>query len=76
MLQWGGSSRWRHQANHPRCGDTKGLIADRRELLVTPHAAQNIGKRRHSASDARTTSPPGYAVSQGKRKLIEEVRGR
>ncbi len=55
--------------------DTKGFIADCRELIVTPHVAQNIGKRRRSAIDARTTSPPGYAVSQRKRKLIEEVWG-
>ena len=55
--------------------DTKAFIADCRELIVTPHIAQNIGKRRSSAIDARTTSPPGYEVSQRKRKLIEEVWG-
>ncbi len=55
--------------------DTKEFVADCRQLNVTPHVAQNIGKRRRSAIDARTTSPPGYAVSQRKRKLIEEVWG-
>lgn len=55
--------------------DTKDFVADCRQLNVTPHVAQNIGKRRSSAIDARTTSPPGYAISQRKRKLIEEVWG-
>lgn len=55
--------------------DTKDFVASCRQLNVTPHVAQNIGKRRRSAVDARTTSPPGYAVSQRKRKLIEEVWG-
>ena len=55
--------------------DTKDFVANCRHLNVTPHVAQNTGKRRRSAVDARTTSPPGYAVSQRKRKLIEEVWG-
>lgn len=55
--------------------DTKDFVANCRQLNVTPHVAQNVGKRRRSAVDARTTSPPGYAVSQRKRKLIEEVWG-
>lgn len=55
--------------------DTRDFVADCRHLNVTPHVAQNFGKRRRSAIDARTTSPPGYAVSQRKRKLIEEVWG-
>ena len=41
---------------------------------VTPHIAQNISGRR-SAVDARTTRHPGYAVSQQKRKRIEEPFG-
>ena len=55
--------------------DTKGFVAGCRALNVTPHVAQNITKHRGSAIDARTTSPPGYEVSQRKRKLIEEVWG-
>jgi transposase len=55
--------------------DTKDFVAECRRLNVTPHVAQNISPRRHSAIDARTTSPPGYAVSSRKRKLIEEVWG-
>lgn len=55
--------------------DTKDFVAQCRHMNVTPHVAQNIGRRRRSAIDARTTSPPGYAISQRKRKLIEEVWG-
>jgi len=32
-------------------------------------------KRRFSAIDRRTTRHPGYAVSQRKRKLVEQVFG-
>jgi hypothetical protein len=45
-----------------------------RALNVTPHIAQNISGRR-SAIDSRTTRHPGYAVSQRKRKRIEEPFG-
>jgi hypothetical protein len=37
---------------------------------VTPHVAQ---KARSSAIDGRTTRHDGYAVSQKKRKLVEEA---
>jgi transposase len=55
--------------------DTRAFVAACRERNVTPHVAQNVGKRRRSAIDARTTSHPGYAVSQRFRKRIEEVWG-
>ena len=42
---------------------------------MTPHIAKNISGRR-SAVDARTTWHAGYAVSQRKRKRIEEPFGR
>jgi hypothetical protein len=45
-----------------------------RALNVTPHIAQNTSGRR-SAIDARTTRHHGYAVSQQKRKRIEEPFG-
>ena len=45
-----------------------------RELNVTPHVAQNDSNRR-SAIDGRTTRHAGYAVSQRKRKRVEEVFG-
>jgi hypothetical protein len=50
------------------------FVADMRALNMTPHIAQNISGRR-SAVDARTTRHPGYAVSQQKRKRIEEPFG-
>jgi len=39
---------------------------------VTPHVAQKI---KGSAIDGRTTRHSGYAVSQRKRKLVEEAFG-
>jgi IS5 family transposase len=42
-----------------------------RALGVTPHVAQ----RGHSVIDARTTRHPGYAISQRKRKLVEQIFG-
>jgi len=54
--------------------DAAAFVADLRTLNVTPHIAQNITGRR-SAIDARTTRHPGYAVSQRKRKRIEEPFG-
>ncbi len=43
-------------------------------MSVTPHVAQNTTARR-SAIDGRTTRHPGYAVSQRKRKLVEQAFG-
>jgi transposase len=54
--------------------DTRAFVEQLRELEVTPHVAQNDAHRR-SAIDARTTRHPGYAVSQQKRKRIEEIFG-
>jgi hypothetical protein len=54
--------------------DAASFVADMRALNVTPHVAQNTSGRR-SAIDARTTRHPGYAVSQQKRKRIEEPFG-
>src|SRR6266481_2174106 len=54
--------------------DAAAFVADMRALNVTPHIAQNVSGRR-SAIDARTTRHPGYAVSQQKRKRIEESFG-
>ena len=52
--------------------DTRHFVATCREMCVTPHVAAKI---RHSAIDGRTTRHPAYAVSQRKRKLIEEAFG-
>ena len=54
--------------------DTAGFIQQMREMKVTPHVAQNDSGRR-SAVDARTTRHEGYAISQRKRKRVEEVFG-
>jgi transposase len=54
--------------------DTAGFVAGLRALGVTPHVAQNTTRRR-SAIDDRTTRHGGYAVSQQKRKLVEEIFG-
>jgi transposase len=55
--------------------DTKDFVRGCRERGVTPHVAQNINEYRGSAVDARTTRHPGYAVSQRKRKLVEQGFG-
>jgi len=52
--------------------DVSSFVAQVRALGVTPHVAQKI---KGSAIDARTTRHAGYAVSQRKRKLIEQVFG-
>ena len=55
--------------------DTVGFVAECRNMHVTPHVAQNDKRPGGSAIDARTTRHPGYAVSQKKRKRIEECFG-
>jgi len=55
--------------------DTRAWVADVRALGITPHVAQHVRPRGGSAIDHRTTRHPGYAVSQRKRKLIEQVFG-
>ncbi len=54
--------------------DYPEFVAELRHMTVTPHVAQNTTKRR-SAIDGRTTRHPGYAVSQRKRKRVEEAFG-
>jgi hypothetical protein len=55
--------------------DTSEFVEVMGVLKVTPHVAQNTGRRGGSAIDGRTTRHGGYDVSQRKRKLIEEVFG-
>lgn len=55
--------------------DTKQMVASLRAIGVTPHVAQNEHCNRSSAIDARTTRHEGYAVSQRKRKRVEEIFG-
>ena len=52
--------------------DAADFVADLRRMCVTPHVA---AKAKGSAIDGRTTRHAGYAVSQRKRKLVEEPFG-
>jgi len=52
--------------------DCADFVKALRQACVTPHVAQKI---RYSAIDGRTTRHPGYAVSQKRRKKIEEPFG-
>jgi transposase len=55
--------------------DTQGFVAECRHMNVTPQVAQNVNRPGGSAIDERTTRHEGYAVSQRKRKRIEECFG-
>jgi IS5 family transposase len=55
--------------------DSSEHVTSLRELKVTPHVAQNTGRRGGSAIDQRTTRHPGYTVSRTKRKRVEEISG-
>ena len=44
-------------------------------MRVTPHVAQNLGRRGGSSIDDRTTRHASYGISQKKRKRIEECFG-
>jgi len=52
--------------------DVPSFVEGVRELALTPHVAQKV---KGSAIDRRTTRHTGYAISQQKRKLIEQVFG-
>jgi transposase len=54
--------------------DTHAFVQDLRTLRVTPHVTQHTTNRA-SAIDGRTTRHSGYAVSQQKRKRVEEIFG-
>jgi len=51
--------------------DTRDFVGALRRMKVTPHVAQNT-THRSSAIDRRTTRHAGYAVSQQKRKRVEQ----
>jgi len=53
--------------------DQKAFVESAREAGLTPHVAQKI--ETHTAIDDRTTRHPGYAISQRRRKRVEEVFG-
>jgi Transposase domain (DUF772)/Transposase DDE domain len=54
--------------------DTRDLVRELRRINVTPHVAQNT-THRSSGIDGRTTRHTGYAVSQQKRKRVEQSFG-
>lgn len=51
--------------------DTREFVQALRDHQVTPH----IARKSTSIIDARTTRHPGYAISQQKRKRVEEIFG-
>ena len=55
--------------------DSADFVDACRDRKITPHVAQNQSERRSSAIDGRTVRHAGYAVSQLKRKLVEEIFG-
>jgi transposase len=55
--------------------DMRDFVAGCRQRGVTAHVAQNLTHQGGSAIDGRTTSSPGYAISQRLRKRIEEHFG-
>lgn len=56
--------------------DTHEVVRELRHMNATPHVAQNAAPGwRRSAIDRRTTRHPGYAISQRKRKLVEQCFG-
>lgn len=56
--------------------DTDAFVGGLRACHVTPHVSPNVhAYRPESAIDGRTTRHPGYAISQRKRKRVEEVFG-
>jgi transposase len=54
--------------------DRRTWVEAVRRMRITPHVAQYAGFG-GSAIDGRTTRHPGYAVSQRKRKLVEQAFG-
>jgi transposase len=56
--------------------DTRACVREMRAMGMTPHIAQYPETtRRGSAIDGRTTRHAGYAISQRKRKLVEQAFG-
>jgi transposase len=55
--------------------DTREFVAELRHMNVTPHVAQNTTRPGGSAINQRTTRHVGYAISQQRRKVVEEFFG-
>ena len=71
--QMGGKKRW--TLGGDKGFDTRDFVRQLRKIGVTPHVAQNSKRPGGSAIDQRTTRHAGYALSQRKRKRIEESFG-
>jgi transposase len=67
-----GRRRGRLSVGADRGYDTRDFVAGLRALRAVPHVAR---KKRGSAIDGRTTRHAGYAVSQRRRKTVEEPFG-
>ena len=55
--------------------DTREEVAELRRMGATPHVAPNTLRPGGSAIDHRTMRHSGYAISQRKRKLVEQAFG-
>jgi transposase len=55
--------------------DTREWVAAVRQMRITPHVAASVNRRGGSAIDGRTVRHAGYALSQRKRKLVEQAFG-
>jgi transposase len=55
--------------------DTREWVRIVRRMHITPHVAQHGNRLGGSAIDGRTVRHPGYALSQRKRKLVEQAFG-
>ncbi len=55
--------------------DTRGFVSACRKMKVTPHVARNIRRNGGCAIDGCTTRHRGYAMSQRRRKFIEQCFG-
>jgi len=71
--QWQNAQAKRFTLGADRGFDDRGFVAALRDRHVTPHIAMR--EDRKSALDGRTTRQEGYALSQRKRKRVEEVFG-
>lgn len=54
--------------------DVRAFVEFLKDRNVVPHIARNTSNR-SSAVDYRTAGSPAYAISQRKRKMVEEIFG-
>ena len=55
--------------------DTRAWVGAVRQMGITPHVAASVDRRGGSAIDGRTMRHASYALSQRKRKLVEQAFG-